>query len=104
MRSAVLDVSSNGRVELRVAVNTATQDRLNNERRKENLHTKGFTKGGTLREVAEMPFDFLQSLAMSGDRDGVALFDINTDPMEKRKALRRVLARWPEFKISSGSI
>jgi hypothetical protein len=77
---------------------------LNNERRKDNLHSKGFTKGGTLREVAEIPFDFVQGLAMRGDRDGVVLFDINSDPLEKRRALRHVLARWPEFKISSGSI
>jgi hypothetical protein len=104
MRATELEVFSNGRVELRARVNTLAQDRLNNERRKENLHTKGMTKGGSLREVAEIPFDFLQSLAMAGDKDGCVLFDVNADPMSKRKALRHVLARWPEFKISSGSI
>jgi hypothetical protein len=102
MRQTVLDVSSNGRIELSVAVNTATQDRLNYERRKEI--GKGFTKGGTLREVAEIPFDFVQSLAMSGDKDGVVLFDVNADPQEKRKALRHVLARWPEFRTSTGHL
>jgi hypothetical protein len=91
-------------VELAVRVNTSQQDYLNNERRKLNLHSKGFTKGGTLREVAEIPFDFLQSLAMSGDKDGAVLFDTLADPKAKRVALRRLLGRFPEFKISSGSI
>jgi hypothetical protein len=87
-----------------VRVNTSQQDYLNAERRKQNLHTKGFTKGGTMREVAEIPFDFLQSLAMSGDVDGLVLFNSQSDPIEKRKALRRLLFKYPEFRISSGNI
>ena len=103
MRTGELEVNEHsGEVKLSVRVDTGDTDGLNAQLRKEA--GKGFTLGGTMRMVAEIPFDFVQSLALSGDRDGVVLFDATSDPQEKRRALRGVLYRFPEFRISDGNI
>jgi hypothetical protein len=40
---------------------------------------------------------------MLGDRDAVPL-RISPDPMERKRALRRLLARYPEFRVSEGEL
>jgi hypothetical protein len=100
MRDSVLETDEKtGLVTLTVHVDTSDSDRLNALERKEA--GRGFSPGGLFRAVAEIPEDFLMSLFMMGDRDAVPL-RISSDPQERRRALRRLLARYPEFRISEG--
>jgi hypothetical protein len=103
MRQTGLTVDAQtGHVELGVRVDTREQDYLNALERKAN--PSGFTKGRSLRAVAEIPFDFLQSLALIGDKDGSTLFNVESSPMEKKRALRSLLFKYPEFRLSEGRL
>jgi hypothetical protein len=103
MRQTGFDVDARtGRTELGVRVDTLDTDRLNAIERREN--PTGFTAGRTMRAVAEIPVNFLATLALQGDRDGKVLFNVDSTPMEKRVALRRMLFRYPEFRVSEGRL
>jgi hypothetical protein len=103
MRYASLDVDERtGKVALEAAVfddGTAAD----NARLRAELG-KGYTTGKTMRAVADIPVDFLQMRAANGDRDAVTLYNVASSPQEKRRALRRFIYRYPQFRISSGNI
>lgn len=103
MRQTEFDVDErSGEVKLGVKIDTSEQDRLNALARKEL--GKGFTKDRTMRAVADIPYDFLFSLKQSGDLAGTVLMDATSSRSERRKALRNLLYRYPEFRISDGNI
>jgi hypothetical protein len=102
MRQSVLETDEKtGLVSLTVHVDTSDTDRLNAEER--ISAGKGFSPGGLFRAAADIPEDFLMALFMLGDRDAVPL-KISPDPMERKRALRGLLARYPEFRISEGEL
>jgi hypothetical protein len=101
MRQTFFDYDSKtGRIELGVKVVDHQIEAANAQLRKDNLHTKGFSKGRTMRAVADIPFDLLQSLALNGDKDAIILFNAGADPKAKGKALKRFLFNHPEYRIS----
>jgi hypothetical protein len=91
-----------GKVTLGVKVDTTPTDAVNAQLRKEL--GKGFTPGGTMRAVANVPIDFLHSCAQLGDMDAIVLYAEGPDPKAKRAALKNFLFKYPEFRISSGSL
>jgi hypothetical protein len=102
MRKVFFDVDErSGRTELRVHCDTSDTDAIN---ARECLRIgKGFTAGRTMRAVSEIPVAFLDSLVQSGDVDANG-YVLSEDPTERRKSHRRLLARFPEFRISEGGL
>jgi hypothetical protein len=102
MRDVLLEADERtGDVTLTVHVDTGDTDGERALERKEA--GKGFSSGRLFRHAADIPEDFLHSLFVMGDRDAVPL-RMSPDPMERRRALRRLLERFPEFRISEGSL
>jgi rRNA processing protein Krr1/Pno1 len=102
MRTALNIDERSGKTELRMTVNDALIASQNAEFRR-NIG-KGFTLNRSMRAVAEIPPDTLKIMALSGDKDALVLFDINSDPMQKKRALRGFLFNHPEYRISDGRL
>ncbi len=61
------------------------------------------TNGKTMIPISSIPKLRLEELIAKGDMDAIA-FDAATDDAMMRAALRRLLARFPEFRVSEASI
>jgi hypothetical protein len=92
-----------GRVSLAVKVDTGVDFARRNAQLRNELG-KGFTNSRSMRAVADIPFEFIQACTLAGDKNAAILFNLDASPMDKRRALRRFLYTYPEFKISTGAV
>lgn len=100
MRHSVLKVDARKeRYELYTLVDSTETDRGNSILRR--LLGKGFTQGKTLRHVANIDIDEYAGLLAIGDKDAL---DFEQSGRTNRKALRRLLARHPQWFVSEGGI
>jgi hypothetical protein len=99
MRKDVITEDERGRVEVRGLVNSDDIDRLNAD--EAVFLGKGFTKGRTMRKVANIDPDELSALCIAGDSDAL---DFMASGYSDRKALRRLLVRFPQWRCSEGAI
>lgn len=97
MRIDVLDHRNDRRIELRTFVDTEELDALNAEARRRN--PMGWTAARTMRLAARIDGDFLNGLIAIRDKDAC---DWEFSNGQNRKALRRLLARFPEMRVSDG--
>ncbi|MDR1649929.1 MAG: hypothetical protein LBR71_06670 [Synergistaceae bacterium] len=92
-------IEADGRgIELRGLADSSAIDELNARERAAN--PRGFTKGGTLRKVANIDADFLNALCLNMDKDAL---DFTASGYSDALALRRLLSRWPEMRASEES-
>ena len=99
MQNVAIEEDKRGRVEMRVHFNSDEIDEFNAEERRES--DKGFTAGRTFRKIANIDQDEFHGLYMLKDKDAVDFVDSGgTD----RKALNRLLIRFPVWRCSEGRI
>lgn len=99
MREVKFDGDRQGRVEMRVLVDSSGTDKMNAEERK--VSGKGFTSGGNMRKVANIDPDELHALMANGDKDAL---DFALSGYSDRRALRRLLYRFPLWRCSEGAL
>ncbi|MDR1979546.1 MAG: hypothetical protein LBQ42_12500, partial [Synergistaceae bacterium] len=99
MRQSIIEADERGRVEMRVLVDSGDIDELNAEERKRL--GLGFTAGGTARKVANIDEDEILALCAAMDRDAL---DFLASGYSDRRALRRLLSRFPEWRCSEGAV
>jgi hypothetical protein len=98
MNKSVFDVDErSGVITLAGLVDTSDTDRETYEERKENGPPTGL-----FWPLGEIPEDFIVSLFVMGDKDACGYFLGDKD--EAGRALRRLLARYPEFRLTEGSL
>jgi hypothetical protein len=93
--------SAGDNVTLTTIYDPTTNYELNYRARMENY--RQLTQGKTMMPVASIPIDDLERLVALGDLDAIAV-DTATEPDILRQALRRLLAKYPEFRISEARI
>lgn len=100
MRRAILDIDEKtGLAEMRALVDSDDIDQMNMEMRRAD--PRGFTQGKTLRRVANIDGEEYQALLMKLDRDAL---DFEASGRRDKTALRRLLARYPQWKCSEGGV
>lgn len=88
-----------GPAEMRVLVDSDHIDELNADERRR--FGKGFTRGRTMRKLANIDADEYNALLMNMDGDAL---DFEASGRSDRRALNRLLARFPAWRCSEGGI
>ena len=99
MRQEILELDDNGRAEMRVFVDSDGVDALNAQERL--LNGKGFTQGRTMRKLANIDPDELNALCMNMDKDALGFV---ASGYSDKKALKKLLVRFPAWRCSEGGI
>ena len=99
MRQEILELDDNGRAEMRVFVDSDGVDALNAQERL--LNGKGFTQGRTMRKLANIDPEELNALCMNMDKDAL---DFVASGYSDKKALKKLLVRFPAWRCSEGGI
>ena len=88
-----------GLAAMRALVDSDETDAFNaDERRRIG---RGFTQGGTMRQLANINILEYNALLMNMDRDAL---DFEASGMRDMRALRRLLVRFPAWRCSEGGI
>jgi hypothetical protein len=98
-RKVKVSETPKGDVELLVVSDTDDIDALTAEERKSA--GKGFTAGGTLRKVANIPTDDFNALMALGDKNAL---DYAASDYRDGRALVKLLRLHPEWRSSEGDI
>jgi hypothetical protein len=99
MRQSILDTRDDRDITLVTHIDTERLDALNAESRRAN--PSGFTRRRSMRLVARIDAAFLNGLIAVGDKDAC---DWEFSNGQDRAALRRLLAKWPEMRVSEGGV
>lgn len=94
-----LEDERRGLAEMRVLVDSDDIDKLNAEERRRL--GKGFTQGRTMQKLANIDADEYNALLMNMDRDAL---DFEASGRSDRKALIRLLTRFPVWRCSEGGL
>lgn len=95
----VVEVERNGTVTLRGVVREdMAAARAAAELRKQG---KGFSATRSFRRVAAIDGELLNALMLNGDKDAL---DFAASGYSDRRSLRRLLARFPEWRTSGGAV
>jgi hypothetical protein len=100
MRRDILEADERqGRVEMRGLVDSTDIDEMN--ARERILLGRGFTSVGGFRKVANVDGEELMALCMRGDCDAL---DFAASGYSDRRALRRLLRKFPQWRCSEGCV
>ena len=99
MRQEAFIENDRGLAEMRVLVDSDDIDKLNADERR--TFGKGFTRGRTMRKLANIDGEEYNALLMNMDKDAL---DFEASGRSDRQALRRLLARFPAWRCSEGGI
>ena len=100
MRQDVLDIDEKqGSVEIRSLVDSTSLDAANSEEKR--LIGKGFTQNHTMRKIANIDPNDWHLLLLQMDKDALAF---EASGMTDKKAFKRLLLRFPEWRCSEGGI
>jgi len=97
MRKQNLQIDKDGIITLTNRVNLDPVLEHVNQQRIDN--PTGWSKDRTLRKVATIPVEVLQQ-----DFDGTMLINAPMGSPEARLALKKFLVKYPEYKVSGGSV
>lgn len=84
---------------MRALVDSDDLDRANAEERR--ISGTGFTRGRTMRKLANIDGDEYNALLAKMDRDAL---DFEASGRSSRKTLNRLLVRFPAWRCSEGGI
>lgn len=98
-RKVKVSETPRGDVELLVVSDTDDIDAITAKER--GVSGKGFTAGGTLRKVANIPTHDLNALIALGDKNAM---DYAASGCKDGRALRKLIRLHPEWRCSEGEI